>query len=329
MPEIAAESLIREFADRFAGTDCLVRPLAGDASTRRYFRVRSGGSSYIVCSDPGPGSGMGRFITVHELLSAHGIPVPAVLAHEGVAGLMLLEDLGDFHLENFIVSAGHEDVESMYRSIIDILIDIQCIKPRTGVPFDLSFDVERLMFEFDFFIEHCLRGYFRADMRDGDLRELREGYSAISESLFRPELFVLAHRDFHARNIILKDGSPRLIDFQDARLGLPQYDLVSLLGDPYAGLGDDLRRDLRKYYRERALDAGIITHDAEAFDRYYDIMAFQRNIKAMGTYGFMVTVRKKMNFLPNIRWSLDFIDIYAPGRSETASVWKLIRSMLS
>jgi hypothetical protein len=58
-------------------------------------------------------------------------------------------------------------------------------------------------------------------------------------------------------------------------------------------------------------------------------MAFQRNIKAMGTYGFMVTGRKKMNFLPNIRWSLDFIDIYAPGRSETASVWKLIRSMLS
>jgi aminoglycoside/choline kinase family phosphotransferase len=265
---------------------------------------------------------------VWELLSAHGIPVPRVLACEALQGLMMLEDLGDFHLENFVNQAGSEDLSAMYRSIIDILVDIQRIRPGSGAPFDLSFDVEKLMFEFDFFIEHCLRGYFISDPGDGDLRRLREGFSAISETLFRPELFVLAHRDFHARNIILKDKAPHIIDFQDARLGLPQYDLVSLLGDPYAGLEDDLRRDLRKYYRERAVEAGIISHDADAFDRYYDIMAFQRNIKALGTYGFMVTVRKKMNFLPNIRWSLDFIDTYAPERSETAAVWKLIREML-
>ena len=166
------------------------------------------------------------------------------------------------------------------------------IRGKGGVPFSLSFDVEKLMFEFDFFMEHALAGYFRAPAGTDLTRPLRTAVPDDSGGiLYRPELFVLNHRDYHSRNIILCNDVPYIIDFQDARMGLPQYDAVSLLRDSYVTLAPVLFEWLKNFYYEGSREVGIHAMGRDEFDYYFDLMAFQRNVKALGTFGYQVTAR--------------------------------------
>jgi aminoglycoside/choline kinase family phosphotransferase len=298
--------------------------LAGDASARRYFRLKAASGSQktrsvVLCVDPGLEDSVSSFLKIHALFSRYGIAVPHVYASDEKAGLLLLEDLGDTHLESYIRERSAGEIISVYQRALDAVLDIQSIT----APLELGFDTEKLMYEFDFFIEHCLKGYFKLALDSGTL--LRDSFKEISSILYQPDIFVIAHRDYHSRNIIVRDDVLRIIDFQDARMGLPQYDVVSLLEDPYAALAPEIKESLRAYYRAAAAARNIPTGD---FDRLYNIMAYQRNIKALGTYGFMVSVRKKDSFIPNIGETIRNIDSYAFKCDETSRSWAIIKGLL-
>lgn len=317
------DGFIRSYAGKYKDS---VR-LAGDASVRQYYRIIAD-TNYILCLDPqleNIDSGDYAYRIVHDLFSKNGIPVPVVYTTDRKLGALLIQDLGDNLLETVFRALTEEEVKRAYTDAIDILIRIQGIERNPDIiPFSLSFDTGKLMFEFDFFIEHSLLGYFRAEIPKRRIDTLRNEFIKISGLLDRPEFFVLNHRDFHSRNIMIHGDSQYIIDFQDARMGLPQYDLVSLIRDSYIQLDDRTFNFLKDYYYCKSLEAGIHNMDIDEFDCFFDIMAFQRNVKAIGTFGRQITSCGKTVYEKYIRPTADYLQDYADRRPELQTAWEII-----
>jgi aminoglycoside/choline kinase family phosphotransferase len=306
-----------------------VSRLERDASTREYFRVSSGSVSCVLCRDA-------AFINVKEadypFLIVHGllknlVPVPRLLAVDHEKGFLLLQDLGDDCLEHAYPSLGREKTMRVYESCIDHLLAIQRLKGKGTVPFGRGFDVAMLMQEFDFFITHCLAGFFRAGVPPGEVESLRAEFLKISGILHRPGIFVLNHRDFHSRNIMLFEGAPYLIDFQDARMGLPHYDVASLLRDSYLLLEEDMFVYLKCYYYEGGTDVGLFSMGRDEFEYYFDVMAFQRNVKALGTFGYQSALGngRYERYIPR---TVAYLPEYVERRDELKKAWIILEEYL-
>jgi hypothetical protein len=114
---------------------------------------------------------------------------------------------------------------------------------------------------------------------------------------------VLTHRDFHSRNLMCHQGALYWIDFQDARMGPATYDLASLLRDSYVELGEGFVADLAEEFRQRAVPG----EGRDTFLRRLELMSVQRNLKALGTFGYMGSVRNSRVYLPYIPRTLDHL----------------------
>lgn len=309
-----------------------IEKIQGDASTRQYFRVTGPSGPAIACYDPAfenSGKETYPFLVMQKLLAERGIPVPEIRAADPATGILLLEDCGDLLLQDVFGSSLEGEIPGIYRQIIDILSRLQSIRgERDRIPFSLSFDREKLMFEFDFFIEHALRGYFAPIMQEKTIGELRRELETIAGLLVQPRHFVLNHRDFHSRNILLHQGKPVIIDFQDARMGLAQYDAVSLIRDSYISLDSQLQEELKRYHYQSLLDHGIASTGFDEYLHYFDIMAFQRNIKAIGTFCYQTGVRKNNTFERSIAPSFAYLPDYIQRRRELKKAGELLRPIL-
>lgn len=319
-----------EFVQRSIGHFDSLQRLDGDASTREYFRVLQGNRSYILCYDhafEGNAEGNYPFLTVHSLLKRQGIPVPEILFTDSRRGLLLEEDCGDILLEEYNATASHDARMEMYTGLLDILVQMQSIPSDNSIPFTLTFDVEKLMFEFNFFIEHALEGHFGC--ADSVVKqELHDEFLRISMELNRPEYFVFTHRDYHSRNVLVHQGKPVIIDFQDARLGLPQYDLVSILRDSYYTLDSDDMNLLKQYYFMRAQEGGVHSMGPDEFDYYYNLMAFQRNVKAIGTFAYQVRHFGREKFRKYIGPTLSYLHDYCTECSILERPCELLRGAI-
>ncbi|MFC1669558.1 aminoglycoside phosphotransferase family protein [Spirochaetota bacterium] len=321
------EKKIQSFLKKNIGPYNEVNNLTGDASAREYCRIHTDEKSYILCIDSllaGTDSKDYPFTTVHKILDDAEINVPSIYAIDNKNGLILLQDLGDTLLEELLPQLPERGMIEIYSDIIETIIKIQQIKGKDDVPFGLSFNIEKLMFEFDFFIENALKKYFGLRMPESEVKELRNEFLLISNILDRPEHFVLNHRDFHSRNIMINDNIPYFIDFQDARMGLPQYDIVSLLRDSYIELEEDVFNVLKYFYYDISGRAGIHSMSLDEFDFYFNLMAFQRNIKALGTFGFMVTAKNDMRYEKHIKPTLAYIKDYAEKHDELRGAFDIL-----
>ena len=318
--------LLTSFAAKHLGKFKTISLLAGDASHRIYYRIMAGSQSFIICYDRNfTSTNDYPFLGVHCILSDAGVPLPAVYKIDASAGLLLMEDLGDDLLENVLCRFSTEQKEAIYREIIDILLRLQSLKG-SGGPFSLRFDMTKLMYEFDFFIDHFIRGYLKSPLDDAACEELRAEFRKICEVLDRADMAVLNHRDFHSRNIILKNGKPYIIDFQDARMGLPHYDLVSLLRDSYVVLDDDLFYRLRTYYYEAATRNEFPGIDHNDF--YFDCQAFQRNVKALGTFGYQCSVAGNRKFEQYILPTAQYLPAYCSRHTVLRKAGDMIRMLI-
>jgi aminoglycoside/choline kinase family phosphotransferase len=161
--------------------------------------------------------------------------------------------------------------------------------------------VEKLTWEMDFFTKHFLEAYRGAGLTDGSRAALRQELTSIITEL-AAEPRVLCHRDYHSRNLMLHDGRLCIIDFQDARLGPDTYDLVSLLRDSYLDLPDQVVEELIAYF----LALGGRTADHAEFRRRFDLMALQRNLKALGTFGYQTMARRNPVYIQYIPRTLQY-----------------------
>jgi aminoglycoside/choline kinase family phosphotransferase len=285
-----------------------VVPLTPDASDRRYFRLLIPDAPSIVLSLYSAPFDVRTlpFVNVATLMAKMPVPIPEVLGHADDLGVLALQDLGDVTLQAHLGAVSQAEHAARYREAVALIDTLQ----RRGeqlvsleyLPYGVSFDVEKLTWELDFFTKHFLEAY-RGITLDGDERAaLREEFAVIIEEL-AAEPRVLCHRDYHSRNLMLRDGQLYIIDFQDARMGPDTYDLVSLLRDSYVDLTEQTVADLIAYFLALKGVAGTDTD----FRRRFDVMALQRNLKALGTFGYQTTARRNPVYIQYIPRTLRYV----------------------
>ncbi len=278
--------------------------IPGDASTRRYYRVHSRDQSMIVMkmeSFAQEGAKL-PFIEMQKYLSSAGVDVPRVFDFDADKGFILLEDLGDVTALRSLQNISSPLVEKvLYQRILDNLVNLQvdaspARKPASIQAFKLRFDFEKLFWEITHTIEHFYEGYLKRKISDPDRKIMLEGFSKICKRL-EAEPTVLAHRDFHSRNIMIIKDRVVMIDFQDARLGPPQYDLASLLRDSYYQLEEAQIDRLLDYYFMKYEDKSGESIDRIHFREIFDLMAVQRNFKAIGSFASFLNRRGDPSYL--------------------------------
>jgi aminoglycoside/choline kinase family phosphotransferase len=280
-----------------AAAPATIVPLTGDASDRRYFRVlQQDGRSVVLALHTGPIEfATLPFANVAGLFEELPLPVPAILGHSDADGIVTLEDLGDVTLQAHLGAASPAEHAALYREAVSLVEHLQ----RRGaeldtdgyLPYRIAFDVEKLTWELDFFVRHFLEGYRGIHLTGGEQSGLRDAWQAIAQEL-AADPRVLCHRDYHSRNLMLHRGRLHIIDFQDARLGPDTYDLASLLRDSYVDIEEPELSELIDHFlilkgRGRTRGQG----DAAEFRRRFDLTALQRNLKALGTFGYQTTAR--------------------------------------
>jgi aminoglycoside/choline kinase family phosphotransferase len=304
MPEqrTADGTQLRERIDHYLRESPLVEqqarvvPLTGDASDRKYFRIiPPDGVSIVLALHAGPIEFVTLpFANVAELMQTIPLPVPVILGHSDALGIIALQDLGDVTLQAHLGAASFAEHAALYRQAVSFIEILQRrgaeLASEGFVPYTIAFDVEKLTWELDFFTKHFIEGY-RGVQISATVREaLAQEWSAVAREL-AAEPRVLCHRDYHSRNLMLGDDNLYIIDFQDARMGPDTYDLVSLLRDSYVDISDRALDDLIAYFlalKARTPDG----QDADEFRRRFDLMALQRNLKALGTFGYQTMTRR-------------------------------------
>jgi aminoglycoside/choline kinase family phosphotransferase len=286
-----------------------VLPLTGDASDRRYFRVlrRNGPARVLALHVEAFDADALPFCRVAQLLAAMPLPIPAILDRAGDLGILLLEDLGDITLQAHLGAAPAAEHSRLYRYAVSLIEALQ----RRGAelaspdypPYGVAFDVDKLLWELDFFTKHYVEAYRGVSISGSDRDALKVEWRRLAEEL-ASEPRVLCHRDYHSRNLMLHQGELYIIDFQDARLGPDTYDLVSLLRDSYVDLPEGVVDELIAYFiaLKRPQGGDAIAHRSweQDFRRRFDAMALQRNLKALGTFGYQTSTRRNPVYIQYI-----------------------------
>jgi N-acetylmuramate 1-kinase len=317
--------------------DFQVTPLQGDASDRRYYRVHlatavDGLTSLVLMRLPQPYTADELpFVNVQRYLRAHSIPVPDIVWDDSSHGFILLEDLGDVTLERALQGASREQMAGWYRQALDILLTLQhpesVAPPASCMAFSLAFDVEKLMWELDFFLTHMIKHFCAQQVPPAEETALRGQFQKISAMLAQqPRIF--AHRDYHSRNLMVHQDRLRVIDFQDARLGPCQYDLASLLYDSYVVLPPDLRAALLTYYLQQKATIAGISLEGDSFLLIFDYMCLQRNLKALGTFAFQTVVKGTNRYLDAIPPTLSYIREHLSRHPELCELKELLEEYL-
>jgi N-acetylmuramate 1-kinase len=297
-----------------AAKDAKVLPLTGDAGDRRYYRVlvRNEMSEVLALHTGAIDFDRLPFVNVARLLSKMPVPVPRILAHSNELGIIALQDLGDVTLQAHLGAASPAQHAALYRQAVSFIEVLQRrgreLESPEYLPYGIAFDVEKLMWELQFFTKHFLEGYRGASLSNAARNALSREYASIVEEL-ASEPRVLCHRDYHSRNLMLYDDSLHIIDFQDARMGPDTYDLVSLLRDSYVDFTDQQVEELIAFFLAlRGAYTGRIDTSAERqeFTRRFDMMAVQRNLKALGTFGFQTLNRGNTVYIQYIPRTLNY-----------------------
>jgi hypothetical protein len=278
------------------GESTSVVPMSGDASTRRYFRMGEPPRTSVLALYPEPFVALTMpFLMVRSVLAGCSIPVPAVLAHDGPRGILLLQDLGDHTLQDALEQASDRERGLFYREALDQLATLQreaARGPQRAPCFQMAFDVAKLSWELDYFLTHFVLGHRAATLSVEDREALSGGFRRLSEEIAAwPR--VLCHRVYHSRNLMPHEGTLHWIDFQDARMGPNTYDLASLLRDSYVELPEEFVAEHVESFRRRVAPG----EEPGTFLRRFEIMSVQRNLKALGTFGYMTTVRGSHHYL--------------------------------
>lgn len=286
-----------------------VERLTGDASTRRYYRVAVSNDYYVVCIDnPIKEKAHSDFFEIQSLFSSEGVSVPQIYDYIPEKGYYLEEDLGDITLLQFLATVDDETAEfEIYKKVIDELVLIHKIdvtKSRKNPCGNRFFDFDKLYSEIEFTNTYFISELMKQDILVEDEKIISKSFSSICKNLANEET-VTTHRDYHSRNIMMSSGNVKIIDFQDARMGIPQYDLVSLLEDCYYSLTRNNKFKLRKYYWETFLEARKAQKSYEQFEYFYDLAKIQRVYKAIGSFSYIYSTRRDERYLKYIGFGFE------------------------
>ena len=281
-----------------------LRVIAGDASSRRYFRVQWDGASYIVVEAPPATENNEAFVMVREILHVAGVKVPRVYALDYKCGYLLLEDLGD---RTLLPELNDSTVDAYYTAALAVLGEIASVDVTRQLlaPYDSALLSEELEHFPAWFVE-ALLGYSLAD----EERQLIQRFNTalVDSALEQPR--VLVHRDFHSRNLMLQPSNElAVIDFQDAVVGPVSYDLVSLLRDCYIRWPEERVQSWALAYLSQLQEKGrLLNVDDSQFLRWFDWMGLQRHIKVLGIFARLYLRDGKPGYLDDLPRVIAYVE---------------------
>ena len=298
-----------------------ILPLVGDASTRSYFRLqRRGDRTSILALLPEPFEEKdSAFLSSAELFRAIPIRIPEIELVSGPEGALVLEDLGDRLLQHEFAEMDTGEKQRLYGEAVDILIRLQQRGRELEDPrycaFRTRFDTAKFRWELDFFLKHFVGGLRGVALSPEETRDLSESFHELATELASVS-DALCHRDYHSRNLMVTGNELAVIDFQDARIGPSSYDLVSLLHDSYVEHSDELVGRMRERF-ERGIGRGLSGE--------YELAALQRNLKALGTFGYQIAVRGNEVYRDYVEHTLKMVR----GHLAESERWRGMRSILA
>ena len=278
----------------------VVVALEKGGSDRKFYRVCMGGESMIFVKYSSLKEENRHYVDIARFLQTAGVPVPEIYHHDPADGLIWMQDLGELDLWSFRKES-RDSRMALYTSTLDGVLQMHlkatALVRDAHLHLERVFDQDLYMWEQGYFFENCLKTHFQIPSDEVDrLSQLPALLNAASRLAELPR--VLVHRDFQSQNVMIADGSAWLIDFQGMRFGLPQYDLASLLYDPYVTLTESERDELVDLYKSRLLaNGGAVDAD---FDTNYKWCAVQRLMQALGAYGFLGHQKGRTSFLSHI-----------------------------
>ncbi len=241
------------------------------------------------------------FLSVHRFLSQIGVRVPWLYGQWEREGILLLEDLGDKALWDHVQGLSEAEVLKWYQKAIDELLVLQIRGTQQHddacIAFQQRFDFRLYMWEFDHFLEYGLEKRPDARVTPTATEQLRKVFVSAAEKLDRQPA-CLNHRDYHSWNLMIHDGEVAVIDFQDALLAPPQYDLASLLNDRITDsvIRPQLEERLVRYYLDRRADTEKRSIDRDEFFEIYLLSTIQRDLKVVGRFYYLDAVKGKPGY---------------------------------
>lgn len=297
------ENLTREIFTLPEDSSLVTKELLKGGSGRRFYRVMKPDQSWsvIVMHFTLDRPENARFETATQFLSSNEINVPGILGKEHKSHLLWLSDLGKCDLWSSRNEDWDQHQAPLYKSALRQVFKIHSISvennpqlPSLEPPFDASlyqWEQDYFFKEFASRFSGCSESEINKISRSEEARSLIDDLSKLPPQLI--------HRDFQSQNIMILSNEAWLIDYQGMRLGLPEYDVASLLFDPYVNLSDIQRDELITFYYSLKQKTGH-TDSIETFRHRLYLCATQRLMQALGAYGFLGISKEKTSFLQHI-----------------------------
>ena len=296
------EQLIQTWITSVLGSDQFeTHFLAGDASFRRYARIKLNNKTFMLMDAPPEKEDCGPFVTIDEFFAAHGVRVPKIVAKDLTQGFLLLEDFGDVLLSTLL---NDQTVDDYYAQCFKQLIQLQDIDGTAHFP---EYSYDKLISEMELLTDWLLPALQIQPTAEESALIKRTFAILANAALAQPQ--VIVHRDFHSRNLmkINDDTELGVIDFQDAVIGADTYDLISITRDAYVQWNAEHVYRWFKMFYDLLPEVSKQDRDFEQFKKDADMMAIQRHIKILGIFVRLFERDGKSGYLkdlPRVMWYL-------------------------
>jgi NDP-sugar pyrophosphorylase family protein/tRNA A-37 threonylcarbamoyl transferase component Bud32 len=331
--KMAPEAFKRAFPG-LVGNNIVRTELCGDGSDRKWYRVNCE-NQFLVMADHGiriddSTCETDAFVAIGLHLHAKGIPVPKIYSYDTFSGHVFMEDLGDISFQTLVKNTKNQDnVVSHYKLLIR---HIGKLSMEGGKDFDPAWTHQTAYYTKDliiekecrYFVDAFLNGYLKMDIR---FQDFEDEFRSLADKALKFSINGFMHRDLQSRNIMVKNNRFYFIDFQGGRLGPVQYDLASLLIDPYVNLSLPVQNNLLKFGVETL--SPVIRIDPDKFFSCYQYCAITRNLQILGAFGFLSRIKKKTYFekhIPNAIKSLKY-NLSSFGNTEFPNLTSIVKKI--
>jgi len=298
--------------------DYSIEVASEDASFRRYFRLRKEKSSLILMDSSLEKESLVPFLDVTERLLDVGVHAPRILASNVEEGFLVLEDLGTLQLLDTLERSNYL---TLYSLALEEILKMQQAEASKLPLYDKAF----LTFEMDLMQTWFIEQYVDLSLNEEDEKVIAEALNCISDEVLKQPQGYFVHRDFHSRNIMVRDdGVLGVIDYQDAMRGSITYDLVSLLRDLYIELPNELVEQLVLAFRD------IVAADVDdaTFMRWFDFMGLQRHIKVLGIFARLYLRDGKDGYLKDLPLTLKYTRDVLAKYDETKALHRVLQKVV-
>lgn len=294
---------LKQFIDEFFVEAYSIKPIVGDAGLRDYLRVKTKDSSYIIMDCPPSYTSVEPFIKVADFLNKNGFSAPEIIKTDIKNGFLILEDFGNLSTKDYLLKHDTIEQENIYYSSIDLLIQLQNISPLEDLKL---FDNNLLRSELAVFADYYIPYKTGKTISRKDFEKFNDIWEDIlsSQEPFNNSIIL---RDYHVENIMYlekRKGIRKLglLDFQDALIGSPVYDLVSILEDARIDVGRDFALNCVEYFAEKKqfnLQHTLLN---------YHILGTQRNLRILGVFARKYIIDKDDTYLQYIPRVIKYLE---------------------